>query len=205
MFHDHRARDITVRAIRGCARPGTESPRDRVPNALLAADRQIRLELCREADEDSWALPASVAVAAYIDGFVVHLSWVGDCRAYLLRDGRVAAVTRDHSLLNDYLESCPLTLSEQKAFPHRRVVTRFLGGRRFGDAKDVEIDSLAWALRLGDTLLLCSSGVALELTDAEISQFASRRDAAESIASIASERCDVGATAVMAKVIELPE
>lgn len=82
---------------------------------------------------------------------IVH---AGDCRCYLLRDGDLSQLTRDHSLLNEYLEQHRLTPEEIEHFPHKNVVLRALGMEG-----TILLDSQHRTLQPGDTLLLCSDGL----------------------------------------------
>ena len=83
--------------------------------------------------------------------FVGH---VGDSRGYLVRDGKIAQVTEDHSLLNDYLKVHKLTASEIEHFPHKNVIVRALGMK---DSVSVDVQKLA--PQPGDLYLLCSDGL----------------------------------------------
>src|SRR5678815_4757412 len=55
---------------------------------------------------------------------VAHL---GDSRLYLLRDGGLRQVTRDHSLLQEQIDSGLLTLEQAKNAQHKNLVTKALG------------------------------------------------------------------------------
>ena len=93
-------------------------------------------------------------VAAVVAPEVLHVANVGDSRAYLFHEGRLAQVTRDHSLVAEEVRAGILTPAEALRFPYRNVVTRALGGE--GSA-EVELFRVPWAE--GDRLLLCSDGL----------------------------------------------
>lgn len=84
----------------------------------------------------------------------IHLAHMGDSRAYLLTEGRLRCLTRDHSLVNEMIESGQLTPRRAKRHPLRNVITRSLGTR--GEcALDYQV--VPW--KRGDILLLCSDGL----------------------------------------------
>lgn len=94
-------------------------------------------------------------VAAIVDGEAAHIAHVGDSRAYRLRRGELARVTRDHSLLQDYIDAMGgLSEEDQKLFPQRNVLTRAVGVH-----ETVEVARTTVELEPGDRLLLCTDGL----------------------------------------------
>lgn len=90
---------------------------------------------------------------------------VGDTRAYLLRQGLVTQLTRDHSVTAALVQRGELTEEEARHHPHRGVLTRALGV-----APDVELDSATLVVADDDQLLICTDGLFNELTDEEIAE-----------------------------------
>ena len=84
----------------------------------------------------------------------IHIAHVGDSRAYCVRDGGITQLTRDHSLLNDYLLVMPNLSESQKQRLPSNVITRALGMQ---DA--VAVDSCVERVRPGDVYVLCSDGL----------------------------------------------
>lgn len=86
-------------------------------------------------------------------GFII-CAHVGDSRIYRLRDGELNALTLDHSLVMDLIESGQMTAEEAKNFKRKNVITRAIG-----------IDSTVKStlsvdnIRSGDIYLLCSDGL----------------------------------------------
>ena len=94
-----------------------------------------------------------VAIAAVGDRAI--LGHAGDSRCYRIRGGRLEQLTRDHSFLEDMKRAYPgMSDEEQRAFPHKNVITRALGMR-----DDVEVEVQEQTLVPGDRLLLCSDGL----------------------------------------------
>lgn len=92
--------------------------------------------------------------------FVGH---VGDSRAYRVRGGAIQQLTRDHSLINDYLMAMPDLTEEQRAELPKNVITRALGMQ-----DSVAVDLVSDEPQLGDVYLLCSDGLSGMLTDEQI-------------------------------------
>jgi PPM family protein phosphatase len=92
--------------------------------------------------------------------FVAH---VGDSRAYRLRGGEILQLTRDHSLVNDYLAVMPDMPQEQLDELPKNVITRALGMQE-GVAVDLTSDDP----EPGDVYLLCSDGLSGMLQDSKI-------------------------------------
>jgi serine/threonine protein phosphatase PrpC len=84
----------------------------------------------------------------------VIVAHVGDSRCYRIRDGRIDALTEDHSLLNDYKKMKDLTEEEIANFPHKNVIVRALGMK-----ENVQVDVVTNVPQSGDIYLLCSDGL----------------------------------------------
>jgi len=93
---------------------------------------------------------------------------VGDSRAYLLRDGRLEQVTRDHSLVAYLVQMGELTKEQARTHPSGNILVRSVGS-----TDDVEIDVFHVPLHAGDALLLCTDGLWSELPDEELQQILS--------------------------------
>jgi serine/threonine protein phosphatase PrpC len=103
-------------------------------------------------------------VSTLIQGDKIFVGHVGDSRCYRVRQGQIAQLTRDHSLLEDYKEAKPdMTDEEQRNFPHKNVITRALGMR-----ETVQVDVLAHDIQDRDTFLLCSDGLSGMVEDPKL-------------------------------------
>lgn len=93
----------------------------------------------------------------------IHIAHVGDSRAYRVRAGTITQLTRDHSLLNDYLLVMPNLTDAQKERLPSNVITRALGMQ---DA--VAVDLSVEHVEPGDVYVLCSDGLNAMLKDDRI-------------------------------------
>ena len=94
---------------------------------------------------------------------VAYLAHIGDSRAYRFRSGTLTPMTKDHTLIEKYLERGILTPETAKTHPERHVLTRALG---VGLA--VKPTIVAFSLLPEDLLLLCSDGLTKMLEDEDI-------------------------------------
>jgi serine/threonine protein phosphatase PrpC len=84
----------------------------------------------------------------------VAVCHIGDSRAYLLRDGKLAQITRDHTLVQSLVDEGRLTPEAAAVHPQRSLVMRALQS-----STDAEPDLSMREGRLGDRYLLCSDGL----------------------------------------------
>src|SRR5450432_1483770 len=92
-------------------------------------------------------------VAALVDTTLV-VGQIGDSRCYVLRDGKLAQVTKDQSLAWQLIEAGAMTAEEAKAFEHANIILQALGVQ-----ERVEVVLSRVELRQGDVVILCSDGL----------------------------------------------
>ena len=101
--------------------------------------------------------------AAVVSGDEVSFGHVGDSRAYLLRDGRLDQLTRDHSLVAELERSGQISPEAAEHHPQRSIITRALGPE-----PDVEVDTYTLSARDGDVILISSDGLTSMISDEEV-------------------------------------
>jgi len=99
--------------------------------------------------------------------------WVGDSRAYLLRQGELRQITKDHSLVQELVDLGQLAAADADRHPHANVITRAVGAASDG----LELDQTGGAIELGDRFLLCSDGLSKTLDLNEMIRLMSSTDA----------------------------
>jgi serine/threonine protein phosphatase PrpC len=127
---------------------GLSLDENRLRAALVVAHREI---LARREGPLARMGATVVALAASRDAVVI--AHAGDSRAYRLRDGVLAQLTRDHSFYEE-LKAAGADLPPRAQFPHANVVTRALGMDG-----DLLPELRREPLRAGDVYLLCSDGL----------------------------------------------
>ncbi len=93
----------------------------------------------------------------------MYIGHVGDSRAYRVRQRKITQLTRDHSLVNDYLLAMPELTEEQKNELPKNVITRALGMQ-----DHVTVDLQCVDAEIGDLFVLCSDGLSGMIGDDEI-------------------------------------
>jgi serine/threonine protein phosphatase PrpC len=91
--------------------------------------------------------------------------WAGDSRAYLARAGVLSQLTRDHSLVQQLVDSGDLDSSTAANHPNANIITRAVGA---GD--ELIVDSVEGEVQSGDVFLLASDGLTRLIGDPEILQ-----------------------------------
>ena len=101
--------------------------------------------------------------AIYVGEQEVSVAHVGDSRAYLLRGGKLARLTEDHSLVDELMRQGRLTPEEAVEHPQRSVITRALGPEG-----SVEVDTRTFPARDGDVYLVCSDGLTTMVSEKDL-------------------------------------
>jgi protein phosphatase len=96
----------------------------------------------------------STCVAISVMGGRVHLAYLGDSRAYLIRAGEIQQLTSDHRVIQPMLDRGEITEDEARTHPMRNVLTRSVGVEA-----DVEVSRVEVPIDHGDRILLCSDGL----------------------------------------------
>lgn len=189
----HEAGEVAAGMIRDALEaipPGLDAGQllGEVRTRLLEVHVALREEAARRGP--GTMIASTVAVLLARDGHVAAL-WAGDSRIYLLRDGVLTQITRDHSLVQDMVDAGALTAEEAERHPHANVITRAVGG---GDDALV-LDKVTGTVLAGDRFLLCSDGLSKTLPEAEIAALlATPNDVAPTepliVAALAREAAD---------------
>ena len=105
------------------------------------------------------------STAVVLLAFAGHYAclWAGDSRAYLLRDGRFEQITRDHSRIQELIDSGSLSRTEARSYARSNVITRAVGV-----TDRLALDMHQGPVEPGDVFLLCSDGLTGMVEDREI-------------------------------------
>jgi PPM family protein phosphatase len=135
----------------------------------------------------------------------MYIGHVGDSRAYRVRGGEIRQMTRDHSLVNDYLLAMPELTEEQKSELPKNVITRALGMQ-----EHVSVDLQGDDASVGDCYVLCSDGLSGMIEDSEILEIVSQapniEEACRKLIALANEHGgEDNITAVLVKIEDEPD
>ncbi len=149
---------------------GGNDPQQALVEGLQTAHEQIR--------QYSFAHPelrgmgttcTAAAIVRVADGGAQHDALyyvhVGDTRLYLIRDGHITRVTRDHSYVGRLVEAGMISPEQAETHPQRNILTAALGTN-----PDLIMDSPSQpeSLRPEDVLVICSDGLWGQVHDSEI-------------------------------------
>jgi protein phosphatase len=137
---------------------------NRLMTAIRLANRQIYEHSV--SSRDLRGMGTTVVGALFnSERATMYVGHVGDSRAYRVRAGEITQLTRDHSLLNDYLLAMPDMPDDQKSELPKNVITRALGMQ-----DSVEVDLISDESQLDDLYILCSDGLSGMVSDEDICQ-----------------------------------
>ncbi|MEA3247313.1 MAG: Stp1/IreP family PP2C-type Ser/Thr phosphatase [Gemmatimonadota bacterium] len=144
-----------------------ESLGDAMADELMAesirdANRAIYERMLAEVDKQGMGTTASVLVLA---GSQYLIGQVGDSRVYLLRDGALQQVTKDHSYVQEQVDAGLLTPEQARYHPYSNVITRCVGA-----GEVVEVDLYRGEVKPGDVFLLASDGLTGMVDDRRLQQ-----------------------------------
>lgn len=104
----------------------------------------------------------TLVVALWHDNMLI-VGHVGDSRLYRFREGKLEQITRDHSLLQEQIDSGLITKEQARHSQNKNLVTRAVG-----IDPDVEPEVHSYPVEVGDIYLLCSDGLNDMVTDEDM-------------------------------------
>jgi serine/threonine protein phosphatase PrpC len=132
--------------------------RSRFEDRLSRAHTEIR----RISAERGVTIGSTVAALLAMDGRFACL-WSGDSRVYLVRNGAISQISRDHTEVQELLDRGMISPSEARNWPRRNVITRAVGV-----TDDIVIDFQQGEILPGDVFVLSTDGLTAHVADAEI-------------------------------------
>jgi PPM family protein phosphatase len=152
------AGDVASRTARDAIRDfvllrrGALAPKQLLEQAVQAGNAAVHLAAQRSREHHG--MGTTVVACLVGDSGRAVIAHVGDSRAYLLRDGRLQALTRDHTVVEELVARGLLAAEEVGRHPYKNVLSRNLGAR-----PQTRIDVQEVAIQGGDRILLCSDGL----------------------------------------------
>ncbi len=146
------ASKLALRTIERVFREPHGTPEQRLIRGLELANEEVYSHALANPELRGMGTTAVVALLAPQNR--AWVAWVGDSRLYRLRDGTLERLTKDHSLMAEWIGMGVISEEAAKTHPRRHELTRALG-----QAPDVSIDLQPVELAAGDRFLLCSDGL----------------------------------------------
>lgn len=126
-----------------------DSDRPTIVEAMVSAAEKSNLEVIKNVPDGGTTL-TSVAVV----GNLAYVAHVGDSRAYLINNGEMEQLTRDHSLVQRLIELNQLKPEEAEVHPQKNVLYRAIGQN-----ENLEVERLIRPLPEGAQMMICSDGL----------------------------------------------
>jgi protein phosphatase len=154
---------IAVEAIRegifrGCNTPS--ETKNHMIKTMKEAGEKIILEAERGHNIDGMGTTAVVVKIEEDKAIVAH---VGDSRAYLVRGGTITQITKDHTVVEEYVRLGLLAPQDAICHPSRHILSRALG-----ISGDVDVDTAEIRLTADDTMILCTDGLTNMLSERDM-------------------------------------
>jgi serine/threonine protein phosphatase PrpC len=124
---------------------------DRLSGAVKIANTHLRDMVRGDPDLDGMGTTLTALLRA---GSRFGLAHVGDSRGYLLRQGELQQITRDHTFVQSLVDEGRISPEEADHHPQRNLITNTLDGRG-----ELDLDLSVREARAGDRYLLCSDGL----------------------------------------------
>lgn len=96
----------------------------------------------------------TTVIACMVVGNVSYIANAGDSRAYFLTNNEIVQITKDHTMVQMYIEQGKITEEEAKVHPQRHYITRALGVN-----DKIDVDYCEMPLELGQKIIICTDGL----------------------------------------------
>jgi protein phosphatase len=129
---------------------------DQAISSLLESMREANKNLSETVNKFGYlaGMGTTMDAVLFTDN-IANIAHIGDSRVYLLRDGQMSQITKDHTFVQQLIDSGRLTEEEALVHPRRNVILRVLGDT----SEEPEFDIHQLEVKPGDRLLLCSDGL----------------------------------------------
>ena len=132
---------------------------------------EVNREVHRAGQKPEYQGMGTTCTVAVLTGDQLHVGHVGDSRGYIMRQGDLRQISKDHGWVAEQVEAGNLTLEQAANHQYRNVVTRAIGTE-----KEVKVDTLVESVAPGDTVLLCSDGLHSVVGAGDIAEVLKRGD-----------------------------
>jgi len=159
-----------------------DGDRPTIVEALVSASEKANLAVIKNVPDGGTTVTAVAVV-----GNLAYLAHVGDSRAYLIYNGEIEQLTRDHSLVQRLIELNQLTPEEAEEHPQKNVLYRAIGQN-----ENLEVERLIRPLPQGAQMLICSDGLWGLVDDDKLKEIAlaapTPQDACDKLVALANAK-----------------
>ncbi len=157
---------------------------------LKHAVQQANLEIYQKAITvpELYRMGAATTVSM-LTGSMLFTANIGDCRLYMLRNGTLTQLTKDHTWVGERVLFGIITPEEARTHPNRHLLTRYLGYELLAAIDFLKID-----VQAGDVIFQCSDGAYEVLLDSELSELLQTHKPEDACKAIVQQARDAGAS-----------
>lgn len=131
-----------------------------IRKAIVTANEEIMF--MAQHDPNLKQMGTTIVLALWRKGSaVLHVTGLGDSRAYLVRSKKIEQLTVDHSIAQALVEAKTISAAEARVHRYRNVLWKYLGSNEVGEGPEVKVVQL----QAGDRFLLCTDGLSGVVSD----------------------------------------
>lgn len=162
------ASDIAIRSLQTACIPAllTRCPASQSPLSIMAAAfNEANSNILDSASEGESRGMGTTLTAALVIGGDMYVAHIGDSRCYVINSWETIQITKDHSIVQQLVDTGTITAEQARSHPRRNEITRVLGY-----SGNVTPDLHHIKLYAGDNILLCSDGLHSLLSSNKIAE-----------------------------------
>lgn len=137
---------------------------DEIKNLMLKITQDVNRKIYEIAKQNTSLLGMGTTIVfLIISNGIAHFVHAGDSRAYVISNNVITQVTKDHSIVQELVESGKITKEQAQHHPEKNVITRALGVY-----ENLDLDYFQYELSENDVILICTDGLTNYLNDTEL-------------------------------------
>jgi len=117
-----------------------------------------------EEDYTLSGMGTTLTLGLFLPAGLLRIAHIGDSRLYLLRNGVLEQLTKDHTLVAELVAMGQITPEEAETHPRRNLVTKVIG------TPEISVDEFDIDLKPGDRVVICSDGLNAMVRDDAIAK-----------------------------------
>jgi len=166
------------------------SPENNPQERLLAAFQFAHAQVQEKARENPALRGMGTTLTAFaLVGHQLFYAHVGDSRLYLLRAGRLQALTHDHSLVARLVENGVVSARDAESHPQKHVLTAAVG---VSDEIQPDYPTEPFKIQAADVLMACSDGLWGQLSEEEMAEILASKEPDEACRALVEVAKDHG-------------
>ncbi|SHE27319.1 Stp1/IreP family PP2C-type Ser/Thr phosphatase [Alkalibacter saccharofermentans] len=151
-------------------------------------------------DDESLTGMGSTLTFCLLSGGEAHVFHVGDSRLYRIGNNIIEKVTKDHSYVEELIDSGEITRDEAEHHPNKNLLTRAVG-----TDESLKVDYVKFQLRKEDIVLICSDGLTNYASEEEIKHIVLNNTSSQAVSKMIQTANDNGGGDNITAIVFKPE